>query len=102
MVCHSPLQLQLFNLPSTNAEDEERVFNFLKTISTTTSNNRPEEVLVNAFVRIQVREDYNDQRLKSKRRKMKSSQQAEEEYVKMKNTLSIIKKLQKKFKLVLS
>ena len=32
----------------------------------------------------------------------KKGEQAEEEYVKMKNTLSIIKKLQKKFKLVLS
>ena len=39
---------------------EEREFNFLKSISTSASNHHPENVIQNAFVRLQVREDYEE------------------------------------------
>ena len=45
------------------------MFNFLKTASTLTSNHHPDNVLVNAFVRMQVRQENNDENLVSKRRR---------------------------------
>jgi len=69
MVCHSPQQFRVFCLPSSNAEDEDRVFNFLKTVSTLTSNHHPDNVLANAFVRMQVRQENNDEILLTKRRR---------------------------------
>ena len=54
---HSPQQLPVISGPSSNTEDEERTLNFLKTITKSTSNHHPENVLLNAMVRIQVKEN---------------------------------------------
>ena len=42
-----------------NEEQEERVFNTLKNITSTTSNQHPEHVLLNNLIRVQVREEIN-------------------------------------------
>ena len=55
LICHAPKQFRVFALTSTNAENEEREFNFLKNVSTPTSNHYSENVLTNAFVRTQVK-----------------------------------------------
>ena len=55
LICHAPQQFRVVALMSTNAENEEREFNFLKNVSTHTSNHHPENVLTNAFVRTQVK-----------------------------------------------
>jgi hypothetical protein len=54
LVCHAPQQYRIMSLSSSNAEDEERSFNFLKTISAQTSNHHPANVIANAFIRLQV------------------------------------------------
>jgi len=57
LVCHAPEQFRIIPMPSSNAEDEERFFNFLKTCTKCTSNHHPENVLDNCFIRCQVREE---------------------------------------------
>lgn len=54
LTVHAPQQFRIVSLSSRNAENEERAFNFLKSISTQTSNHHPENVIVNAFIRSQV------------------------------------------------
>lgn len=54
LTVHAPQQFRIVTLSSTNAENEERAFNFLKSISTQTSNYHPENVIANAFMRSQV------------------------------------------------
>ena len=54
LTVHAPQQFRIVPLSSTNAENEERSFNFLKTISTQTSNHHPDNVIANAFIRAQV------------------------------------------------
>ena len=63
LVCHAPQQYRIMSLPSANAEDEEQMFNFLKTASTWTSNHHADHVLDNAFIRLQIREEYNDEKM---------------------------------------
>ena len=58
LVSHAPIQLGIMSLASANSENEERGFNFFKEISTHASNHHPENVLLNAFLRIQVRTDW--------------------------------------------
>ena len=57
IIVHSPQQLRVISGPSSNVEDEERTFNFLKTITKATSNHHPKNVLLNAMIRIQVKEN---------------------------------------------
>ena len=73
LVCHSPQQFRILGLPSSNAEDEERMFKFLKSASTWTSNHHPDNVLSNAFIRLQVRDEYDDQKKTCKKRKTSQS-----------------------------
>ena len=54
LTVHAPQQFRIVPISSTNAENEERSFNFLKTISTQTSNHHPDNVISNAFIRAQV------------------------------------------------
>jgi len=54
-------------LTSASTEDEERAFNFLKEISKHTSNHHAENVLLNSFIRLQVRDEW-DQNLGTKKR----------------------------------
>ena len=58
LVSHSPIQLRIMSLSSANSENEERAFNFFKEISTHATNHHPENVLLNAFLRIQIRADW--------------------------------------------
>ena len=73
LVCNSPQQFRIMSLPSSNAEDEERMFKFLKTAATWTSNHHPDNVLSNAFIRLQIRDDYDDQKNTCKKRRKISS-----------------------------
>ena len=57
VIVHSPQQLRIIFGPSSNVEDEERTFNFLKTITKATLNHHPENVLLNAMISIQVKEN---------------------------------------------
>ena len=56
IIKHSPDQFRLISGSSANAEDEERWFNFVKNITKETSNNYPDNIIVNAFLRSQVHE----------------------------------------------
>ena len=60
LVSHAPTQLRIMALTSANTENEERAFNFLKVVSTHASNHHPENVLLNAFLRLQVRADWEN------------------------------------------
>ena len=44
---------------SANAEQEERIFNTLKQITRTTSNQQPDSTLLNNIIRLQVRDQFN-------------------------------------------
>lgn len=59
LINHAPEVYRIASLTSVNAEDEERSFNFLKTISAATSNHHPNNVIGNAFIRLQIRDDFN-------------------------------------------
>ena len=73
LVCHAPQQFRVMGLPSSNAEDEERMFQFLKSAATWTSNHHPDNVLSNAFIRLQIRDDYADQKNSCQKRRKTSS-----------------------------
>ena len=49
--------LRIVSGRSANTEQEERVFNTLKTIANNTSNHHPDHVLLNSMIRLQVREE---------------------------------------------
>ena len=57
IVCHS----SSVSGKSANTEQEEHVFNTLKTITGNTSNHHPDHVLLNRIIRLQVREEVNSQ-----------------------------------------
>ena len=61
IVCHSSIMFRIVSGKSANTEQEERVFNTLKNITSNTSNHHPEHVLLNSIIRLQVREDVNAQ-----------------------------------------
>ena len=54
LLVHSPLQIRLVSGDSINVEDEERVFNTIRNISNTTTNNWPGHIIANIFTRLQV------------------------------------------------
>ena len=58
LIAHAPMLLRMASGKSTNAEEEERTFNSLKTITTSTSNFHPDHVILNA-IRYQVKGDFN-------------------------------------------
>ena len=60
LVSHAPQQYRIMAMTTSNAEDEERQFNFLKTTATQTSNHHSDNVLMNAFIRSQVRAEYQE------------------------------------------
>ena len=51
---HSAMQYRIVSGRASNTEQEERVFQFLKNISTNTSNHHPDHVILNSLIRIQV------------------------------------------------
>lgn len=56
---HGPMLYRIVSLPSVNAEDEERVFHPLKKLAVIASNHHPDNVLLNLFIRYQVRGDFH-------------------------------------------
>ena len=58
LIAHEPMLLRMVSGKSTNAE-EERTFNSLKTITTTTPNFHPDHVILNAIIRYQAKGDFN-------------------------------------------
>ena len=55
LVSHAPEQYRIISGRASNTEDEERIFNFFKTISASTSNHHPDNVILNAIIRLQVK-----------------------------------------------
>ena len=53
--CHAPQQLRIISGRSSNTEQEERVFNFLKSTAGSTSNHHGDNVIINSMVRYQVK-----------------------------------------------
>lgn len=56
LTAHAPLQLRIISGRSSNAEEEERTFNTVKSITNTTSNYRPAHIISNIFIRLQAEE----------------------------------------------
>ena len=59
LVCHASIMYRITSGKAANVEQEERVFNTLKNITNTTSNQHPEHVLLNNMIRMQVRDEIN-------------------------------------------
>ena len=66
---HAASQLRIMNLASANTKDEERAFNFLKVVTKRTSNHHPDNVIGNAFICIQVHEEFQAASTSRKKRK---------------------------------
>ena len=59
ITCHAPIMYKIVSGKAANSEVEDRVFQILKKISSTTSNHHPGHVLINNMIRLQVREEFN-------------------------------------------
>ena len=59
LIYHSPIMYRIVSGKSANAEQEERIFNTLKQITRTTSNQQPDSTLLNNNIRLQVRDQFN-------------------------------------------
>ena len=57
LVSHQPIQLRLISGDSSNAEDEERIFNAIKGITKSTSNNKASHVIPNLLLPLQAEEE---------------------------------------------
>ena len=57
---HAAEQYRIISGRASNTEQEERTFNYLKSVSTLTSNHHAENVILNAIVRSQAHELLND------------------------------------------
>ena len=56
LTAHAPLQLRLVSGRTSNAEEEERTFNTVKSITNTTSCYRPAHIISNIFIRLKAEE----------------------------------------------
>ena len=54
LTTHCPQQFRIISGRSSNTEQEERTFNFLKNVSSSTSNHDPNHVIKNSIIRMQV------------------------------------------------
>ena len=61
LITHGPQMFRILSSISSNAEQEERTFNSLKTITSLTSNFHPEHVLLNCLIRLQVKTHFNSE-----------------------------------------
>ena len=59
LIAQAPMLLRMGSGKSTNAEEEERTFKSLKTITTSTSNFQPDHVILNAVIRYQAKGEFN-------------------------------------------
>ena len=60
IIAHASDQYRIIDGRSANTENEERCFNFIKTVSKGTSNHHPDNIISNAFIRSQVRKGLED------------------------------------------
>ena len=54
LITHSPFQYRLISGAAMNVEDEERIFNTIKSITNSTSSRHPGHIIGNAIIRMQV------------------------------------------------
>ena len=59
LIAHGPLMVRIVYGKSANTEQEERTFNTMKTTTTSKSNFHPDHVVLNAIIRLKVKEDFN-------------------------------------------
>ena len=59
LIAHGPLMVRIVSGKLANTEQEERTFNTMKTTTTSTSNFHPDHVVLNAIIRLQVKEDFD-------------------------------------------
>ena len=59
LIAHAPLMLRIVSGKSANTELEERTFNTMKRTTSSTSNFHPDHAILNAIIRLQVKEDFN-------------------------------------------
>ena len=59
LIAHAAMLLRMVSGKSINTEEEERTFNSLKTITTSTSNFHPDHVILNGITRYQAKGDFN-------------------------------------------
>ena len=59
LIAHAPMLLRMVSGKSINTEEEERTFNSLKTITTSTTNFHPDHVILNGIIRYQAKGDFN-------------------------------------------
>ena len=57
---HAPMQLRIISGQSCNAEDEERTFNAITSITKSTSSNHPSHVIGNVLIRLQCEDAFKE------------------------------------------
>ena len=62
LTAHAPLQLRLVSGTTANTEEEERMFNTVKSITSSTSNGHPDHIIGNLFIRLQAEEQLGKSR----------------------------------------
>ena len=63
---HATEQYRLFSGHSTNTEKEEATFNKMKVYTNLTSNHHPENLILNALIRLQVNEELRQKSISKK------------------------------------
>ena len=61
LVRHAPIQLRIISGESNNAEDEERFFNSIKSITRETSSQHPSHIIGNIIIRLQAEHAFKEQ-----------------------------------------
>ena len=61
LVRHAPIQLRIISGESSNAEDEERFFNSIKSITRETSSQHPSHIIGNIIIRLQAEHAFKQQ-----------------------------------------
>ena len=56
LTAHAPLQLRLVSGRTANTEEEERMFNSVKSITSSTSDGHPDHIIGNLFIHLQAEE----------------------------------------------
>jgi len=62
LVSHQSIQLRIISGTSSNAENEERIFSAIKSITKATSNYRPSHIVSNIFLRLQAEDELASQK----------------------------------------
>ena len=60
IIVHTPLLFRTISMRSLNTENQERMFGQAKSITKTTSSNRPNEVIINILARVEMEELHHE------------------------------------------